>query len=172
MATTFDATAKSAAATSLITVEEADDYHARRLHASDWTAAATATKQAALMWASGLLTYTVDWQGERTGDSQALAWPRSGIFDESGTEIDDDTVPARIKDATAEYARQLIFSDPTADLKQDAQGLASMTVGSLKFDFRASGGMRRPVPAAVVELIGDWGTPQRSYVIGSPMRRA
>lgn len=42
---------------------------------------------------------------------QRLQWPRTGVFDDRGIEIEEDEIPERLTDSLAEYAARAI--DPT-----------------------------------------------------------
>ena len=119
MALTLDATAGGASANAYCTVAEADSYHEGRLHIEDWTGAATATKEAAIVWATTLLDTQMDWVGSQTTTTQALRWPRSGIIDTEGYSVDDDAIPQFLINATAEFARLLIIEDRTVEQSGD-----------------------------------------------------
>ena len=119
MALSFDATAGGVSANAYCTVAEADSYHEGRLHVEDWTGAGDTNKQAAIVWATLLLDTQMDWDGFKTSTSQALRWPRSGVVDEEGYNVDPDTIPQFLINATAEMARLLIIEDRTAEQSGD-----------------------------------------------------
>lgn len=121
-------------ANSYVSVDDADIYHEKRLHITDWSSSTGSTKEAALMWATSLLDRMVDWDGTKYTSTQALRWPRSGIYDVDGYSIDSDTIPQFLKDATAEYARLLIATDLTA--VNDLAGFSEIKVDviQLKID--------------------------------------
>ena len=107
-------------------VAESDAYHATRLHNTAWTGATTATKEAAIIWATRNFE-TLEWKGWMTVADQNLQWPRTGVF-RNGNEVldasesalyyniifDSATIPTFLKEATAEAAMWLIASDTTA----------------------------------------------------------
>jgi hypothetical protein len=87
-----------------------------------------------------------------------LQWPRSGMIDldDTGT-VDSDTIPQRLKEITAEYARQLLVSNRTADSDVETQGITSLSAGPISLSFKDS--IRaKVVPDAVVQMIPtEWG---------------
>lgn len=114
------------------TKDEADEYHEMRLHNTTWTTAATATQEAAIMWATKLLDNNISWDGLKYTEDQALEWPRDGVYDRGGYEIDVDEVPQFLKDATAEFAFWLIASDLTSD--DPSKGYRRIKAGSLELE--------------------------------------
>lgn len=154
MAVTFDATAKGANSNSYATVAQADDYHARRLHKADWTGATTDTKEAALMWATQILEDGMDWVGAKRTTDQALRWPRSGVVTPDGDNIDDDTIPQFLINATAELARLLIAQDRAAD--PDTKGFRSITVGPISLDVDKADQIQM-IPEGVFLLMHPYG---------------
>ncbi len=142
--------------TSYASVDEADDYHAKRLFASTWTASSTADKQVALMWATRLLDEHVEWEGvPATTDEQALQWPRDGAYDLMGEEFDDETIPQFLKDATSEFARCLITEELTKDNKVINQDLKSMKAGPVEFSFGYP--KKKVLPDSVWNMVRPWG---------------
>lgn len=145
----LDATPGGAAANSYVTVAEADAYMAARLHKAAWETANSATKEAALQWATRELD-RLAWRGRAVTEIQALRWPRSYIYDLDGYRLLDGAIPRFLKDATAELAFSLIASDRTADAQ--GKGLASVTVGpiEIEFDKQDTAGV---IPRAVTRMI-------------------
>lgn len=120
MALTIDATVGGASANSFVTEAEAITYMASRLNAGDWEttsgSSATETEKKALIEATRMLNLLA-WRGVRVTDTQALAWPRDyatnpdATISDPGTEYPyyaDDVIPERVKDATCEYALELL----------------------------------------------------------------
>lgn len=105
-------------------VAEADAYHATRLHNSTWTGAITATKEAAIIWATRNFD-SLEWKGFRTVINQAHEFPRNMLFIDGGEYgygsdalyntfmFDSTTIPQFLKEATAEAAMWLIANDTT-----------------------------------------------------------
>lgn len=120
MALTITATAGSASANSFVTEAEAITYMASRLNAGAWSTVdgsdATELEKKALIEATRDLNL-VSWDGTRVTDTQALSWPRDYAVNPDATISDpateypyyaDDVIPQRVKDATCEYALELL----------------------------------------------------------------
>lgn len=114
------------------TVDEADLYHEMRLHNAVWTEASDDDKEIAIMWATKLLDNNITWDGLKYTEDQALDWPRDGVLDRGGYEIDVDEIPQFLKDATAEFAFWLIAADLTAD--DASKGYRRIKAGSLELE--------------------------------------
>ena len=123
-------------ANSYVTRAQADTYFSERLHSSAWTSASGDTKDAALVWAAKLLDRTVRYNGSKTSSSQSMAWPRSGMVDESGNEIADTVIPQTIKDVQCELAMLLIGTDRSLENQASAQGLTSLRAGPVSLSFK------------------------------------
>ncbi len=133
MALTLDATIGGAASNSYVTVTQGDSYHEARLFATNWTGAATATKQAALVWATKTLDAHFDWQGGKYTIEQALRWPRFGALDRDGELIDSAILPPSLIDAVSELARLLIIGDRT--IETGTEGLEKLKVDVIELTF-------------------------------------
>ena len=157
MALVLNATPGDPAANSYCTVAEADSYHEGHLYASTWTAALTATKEAALVMATRLLDERYEWAAFPATTTQALQWPRDGsVLDVLQLSyIPSTVVPQKLKEATAELARQLIANDSTANSQVETQGLTELTVGSITLRFKDSV-LAKVIPDAVKNMIPRW----------------
>ena len=136
MPAVIDATPGGAAANSYCTVVEADAYHETRLFASTWTTALAATKIAALIEAARRLDSSFRWTGAAAGTTQALCWPRTGMYSRTGQLIVSTVIPTPLKEAQAEFARQLIAADRFADNDAQKMGLTDLGVGSVRLTFK------------------------------------
>lgn len=140
-------------ANSYATVAEANTYHEGRLHNLAWqNDYDDDTKAAALVWATRLLDQ-LRWEGNRMTTTQALRWPRGNVLDrERDALLDDDEIPAWLKDATAELAARLVEEDRTklAD-DQIISGKTTQATSALMWprDRRATAS----IPSAVLNLI-------------------
>jgi hypothetical protein len=73
--------------------------------------------------------------------------------------VDIHTVPVEIQQATAEYARQLLVSDRTADSAIQTQGITAVKAGPVSVDFKDSV-FAKAVPDSVYYLVpSSWGYP-------------
>lgn len=155
MAVTLVATPGAANANSYLTLAEANAYFETRIHTALWDAFGEQEK--ALMMA----TRTIDrlaqpfkylvpakdaqsayyktrpyWTGTPSTSTQALAWPRVGMFDMNGNAIAEDEIPSELKEATAELAQALITADRTLDNDIIVQGISSLKAGSVSLSFK------------------------------------
>lgn len=157
------ATAKAANANAYCTIEEADDYLELRrgTDVSAWTTATDEAKASCIIWATALLDYLCEWEGSPRTFEQALRWPRSGVRRNRDLDwLDYDTVPAQIKDATAEFAFALLQADRTKEPALMGLGFSSATVVGV-VSVTVDKKMIRPlVPPLVAIMIGGLGTVQ------------
>lgn len=147
-----DATPGGATANSYCTVAEADTYHDDHLYASAWSAASDTQKAAAVITATRLLDAWVEWSGLAASSTQALCWPRSGMLTRNGYSILSTVVPQTLKDATAEFARQLLASDLTETNEVVAKGITELKAGSIALKFKEAV-EKHVVPDAVLALL-------------------
>jgi DNA mismatch repair protein MutH len=137
----------------------ADQYHANRPPSGvTWASASTDQKTAAILWATLLMDRLWDWTGWVVTVTQALMWPRQGMLLRNGWGYVDTTIiPTEIKQATAEYARQLLVSDIAGNSDVETQGVKAFTAGPVSFTFK-DGVTAKPMPDTVVYLIpSHWG---------------
>jgi hypothetical protein len=162
-------TAGSASANAYVDLATADQYHSDR-PAPDtvWPEAVHPSKTQAILWATKLLDRLVPWTGTRVNDTQALKWPRYGMYDSRGVAILSDAIPKELQEATAEFARHLltakVASDPSAPLKSQLEELADSArklgvhqVGTptvnITLEERQSSSAFSRVPAEVFDLL-------------------
>lgn len=129
-------TVGDASANSYATRAEGNTYFGDRLHASAWSSATDANKDAALLWAAKLLDRSVQLNGTRATATQALNWPRDGMEDESGNPIANTVVPQVVKDVQCELAILLLSSDRSLENQASAQGLTSLKAGPVSLAFK------------------------------------
>ena len=140
MASDLVVTPGDASANSYCSRTVADIYHENRLHADTWDDADADIKDAALLMATRVIDQQFVWEGVRSNPgSQRLEWPRNGLLnDEGDLALDPATIPERLQDATAEFARLLIDSDTTVTSGVAGGAITSLKAGSVKIDY-ASG---------------------------------
>jgi hypothetical protein len=136
-----------------ITVSDVDAY------AADFGQAWSGTleeKEAAIRRAEAYLN-GLHWKGRRTGGrEQVPAWPRAGVTDGDGFEIDADEVPHEVETAASVLAVVEIanpgFLTPQVTLSHIA---TSETVGPLSVSYRTATGASdvRPVITAAMDAI-------------------
>src|SRR5690606_20156005 len=92
----------AADADAFATVEQVTDY-AEAHGLADWTGAERSPPEpdeAAIRRATAWLSAGFAWKGTRlNGREQALGWPRAGVTDADGQEVDAETIPAEIVQA-------------------------------------------------------------------------
>lgn len=132
-------------AESYLAEADADTYHTNHSGSTDWSGATTARKEQALRKATQYLDgiYRLDWRGYRKTRDQALAWPRSDVFDQDGYLVDSASLPQALKDATAEAALLDITETDGLAPKVATPGAIKKTVdqvGTLRTEREYQGG--------------------------------
>jgi hypothetical protein len=164
----LNATPGDPAANTYPTLVEAQDYFDARAPLAAWDIAPS--QEALLVMAtrmidielSGRRTLVDDdhyrigpyWTGVPTTDTQALAWPRTGMYNRNGFAIDPMVVPRDLKYAVAELAGQLAVSDKTLDNAAAVQGIKSASAGPVSVTFKDTGILTTKfLPDAVLALL-------------------
>lgn len=145
----FDASVAGANSNSYADVAYADAYHASRLFNTEWSAASTPSKEAALIWATRLLD-VLPWASFRANRTQALRWPQYEAYDQDGWLVPTTEIPRNVKDATSEFALYLLKEDRTADT--GATVIDELKVGPIELKFDTTAGTKA-VPDSVMSLI-------------------
>src|SRR5512137_2573590 len=108
-------------ANSYASAADGDAYHDGHLYATAWTAATTANKEKALVFATRLIDAERQFNGVKVTETQALQWPRVDCPDPDGAAessevavLPSDAVPPAFVRATCELARELLIQDRTA----------------------------------------------------------
>jgi hypothetical protein len=103
MSLTLESGAGVAGADTYISLADADAYHAARGNTA-WAAATQANREIALRNACAYLDATYRFKGTKYAKTNPLAWPRYGVTDCDGYEVDGDEIPDGLKKAQAELA--------------------------------------------------------------------
>lgn len=159
---TLVTTPGSASANAYCSLAEADQYHENRPPVgTTWADASPEQKNAAILWATKLMDDAWIWSGYATDAIQALLWPRGAMLKRNRWEyVDVHTVPPEIKNATAEYARQLLAGDLAGNSDIETLGITSVRAGPVALTFKESV-FAKPVPDTVYLLVPDhWGYPK------------
>lgn len=103
----------SATANAYVSVADADTYHADNGDPSAWSAASTATKQAAIVEATRWLDakFGNRWIGRQANEDQRLDWPRDAAITPEGFTYDDDEMPTALAEACAYMALKVVGGD-------------------------------------------------------------
>ena len=175
MALTIDATIEGTAANSYITLADAEIYFEKRLHTDDWTNASDADKNKALVQACRIIDSYCTWLGCPSTTTQALKWPRqgiyydcndiyyeyhvhSGIFDEFGVigtsyyVLSSTAIPQQIIDGQCELAFVLLGKDT-----QSQGALESLSISGLKIGLSQQSKGDRIIPAPVWSIMAPLG---------------
>lgn len=94
-----------------ISVANADTYFSA-IGDTTWSTASTTAKEQAIVQATRYMEkrFGNKWKGIIASSTQALGWPRDYVYDERGTELNDQ-VPTAIANACAEYAKHALTND-------------------------------------------------------------
>lgn len=100
-----------AGADAYISEADADTYFAS-VGNTTWSGASSGDKEQAIVKATRYMEkrFGTKWKGIIASSTQALGWPRDYVYDERGTELDDQ-VPTAIAHACAEYAVHALSND-------------------------------------------------------------
>ncbi len=129
-----DGTGKSDAE-SYISVADANTYDSKYVASATWDAATDPEKEVALRKGTQYLDarYNGNWRGRRANEDQALDWPRLDAVDNDGYEIDYQSLPTQLEQATVEAAiRSLseeLLPDPEegGDIKKEKTKVGPIT---------------------------------------------
>lgn len=151
----------AANANTYATLAEANVYISSRLNTTVWDDSTTDQKNAALLQAARLLDSVMCWTGSPTDeDVQALAWPRTGMYNRNGGAIASNVIPQQLKDAQSELARQLQITDLMATNDVSALGITEVKAGPVGVKFNTQSIINGAVastqlllPYAVVNLL-------------------
>jgi hypothetical protein len=143
---------------------DGDTYHLGHLYATSWTNATDAKKEAALVMATRLIDSCYQFNGFRVRNDQALQWPRRRCVDpdkwgewetilrsNSGLSyFQENVIPPALRDATCEFARELIRVNRTDPPAGEGVSQVSLTGATyIQYDKKDS----RPIVPKPVQLI-------------------
>ena len=167
--TVEDGTSKTTSNT-YISLADAETYFEGRLHADNWDTAATGDKNKALVHAARMIDRYVRFIGWKTEDTQAMEWPRAGIYYDGSKywsdvsyqiewevySVDDDSIPKELKYAQCEMALTLLAGDIQA--LPDTAGYSEISVaGAVSLVVDKSDRVKM-VPDHVMKMISHFGT--------------
>lgn len=132
-------TAGLSTSNSFLSQDAATDYFDARLNTSAWDGASSDDKDRALIAASRELNL-LPWLGYRVSTTQAMAWPRSWVINPDSAYSQDyyseSEIPQRVKDATCEYALELLNAGTTDISSRDSsREVISETVGPISVTY-------------------------------------
>jgi hypothetical protein len=121
-----------------------------------WSGASSDEKGQALLMATRLIDEHIDWTGAPSDTVQVLNWPRTGMWDRNGNAMDSDSIPTQLRDATAEFARQVIAADRMADDAVSTKGITNLQAGPVSLTFSGREGAKVVPDAVYYMLVDSW----------------
>lgn len=149
-------------ANSYTSVSSADAFIEINIHDTTWASTATDTKNKLLIWATQLIDRSISFKGTKRYPDASLRWPRTGVSDADGVEIDEDEIPETLQRAVAELARLLRASDRTAEASSKGLRELKVDVIGLVFDKTDRVGIFPPSVAALLNQLGYMNSGSRS----------
>lgn len=138
---------------SYVSVLEADAYFDTHPYYADaWADMGLPDKERALISATMQLDSLVHWYGYITNSTQALDWPRTGVYDNEGRLIASNVIPTQVKYATMEMAYHVYKSNPFE--APAGAGLERLKIDVIELEFSGSVTPVPVPPAALVWLSG------------------
>ncbi len=142
----IDATIGGAGSNSYVTLAEAQEYFAGRLHCGAWAGASEGDRERALLTACRHLERERYWDGdEGASGTQALTFPRRRDRDEVGALV----IPQPVKDAQCEEALALLARGAESERRRalQAAGVTSFSVDGLSEQY-APGAAQQVIESA------------------------
>lgn len=110
------------------------------------------------------------WSGAPTTTTQALAWPRTGMYDRNGNAIASNVIPQDLKNAICELAGQMYSGDKFKDNSVAVQGLRSFSAGPVSFSWKDSIETTKVIPDFVwALLVPSWVLDEETTGWDTPM---
>lgn len=124
------------------TIAEASEYlSADFVLASVWSGL-TSDQQAQVLVSSARRFDTLSWKGDKTSDSQPLAWPRSNT---TITGVDDSAIPEDIVNASIMYAALVAQTPDLLSAQNQSSNTKRLKAGSAEIEyFSATSGSIMP----------------------------
>lgn len=141
--------------TVMVSLEDADTILAADIgRAAAWAALSTDQKGQALV--TGTRKHDrLDWQGEKTEADNDHDFPRTGLKDQEGEDVNSATIPEEVEFSVAYYAAD-VAAKPSLDGQQTTgSNIKSVEAGSTGVEFfTGTSGTR--LPTTNMELVGLW----------------
>jgi len=155
MALTVEDGTLIADANTYINEADADTYFTAHGSPSAWTAATTAAKEAALLYAATHLDHAYDWTGDVVSLTQTMAWPRAGAEDDEERRPTQSDIPQGVIDAQCELALAHIANALNATFERGGQ-IQRQRAGSVEIEYSPGASMEPSMPH-VTRLLGGFG---------------
>jgi len=154
MALVIDATVGGTSANSYATIAEIDEFVLSNPHDTTWDDVSDANKIGYAIFATRVINERIAWYGWVAVQTQALDFPRGGIYDKNSYSISSSIVPTDIKNGQAEMARLLVDRDRTAD--PDTKGYREIYLGPIRLNIDKRDAPRA-LPASVYNILQWYG---------------
>jgi hypothetical protein len=145
-------------ANSYDTVANVNSYMLGRLGADAWTDAATDLRNQAVVSATRMIDRQ-SWQGTRSEDFpySPLAWPRDGVVDRYGNDVDGDTLPDDFVVGFYELVLALLEDEAVQDVPAGGSNTKRVKAGQVEVEFfRPTLGVLGRFSQIVQELLGQY----------------
>lgn len=142
-------------AESYISVADTTTYNDAHNAVAAWTSAGDPARERALRLATQYLEaeYNQRWLGERLEETQALAWPRTGVYLD-GVLVEDGTMPRALLDATAELALRAISGELLGDIAEPGSvDYDRVKVGPIEVEQHFPGGRSQIASYRIVDRL-------------------
>lgn len=137
------------------TLDEADLYFEGRVNSTLWT---DADSKENLLYSAWQVLEQHKYAGRKTDPDQGAKFPRTGLVDEDGQEVDSDVIPQNAKWAQFEqalYMASLGTTDPSLPTGLEPFKTLKTTSVTLEMKDRDPVEQSGLAPAAI-RLLGDW----------------
>lgn len=152
MAVNLDSTVGGDAANSFASHGEALTYFSARLFSDAWAALTEDQQKSALIMATQTLSASTCFTGSPATTTQALPWPRTGMYDRNGNAIPDDVIPQDLKNAQFEQALAIAKGDRMTESDVEVLGLTKLKAGPVELGFSGDASAKI-IPAYVTSLL-------------------
>lgn len=127
---------------SYLSVVDSIQYHENHAAPATWTALSSSDKEKHIRIATQYIdaVYGPRLKGVRKTDSQALLFPRYGVYSEDGYCYSTTEVPQAVKDATAELALRSLTESLIVDQTDASLVVKDIKVGPIEIKKEYSGG--------------------------------
>jgi hypothetical protein len=123
-----------AGADTYVSLEAVETYFAAHGAPTDWTGT-NAVKEGALRVARQWIDSAYTWKGGIVDETQALDWPRQGVYDDEGRAVAEDSIPQALKDAQCEAAVEHLRSSLTVPLERAGMLKRERVEGAVEREF-------------------------------------
>ena len=152
MALVLDATVGGASSNSYLTTDRAQALAGEMPHMGEWISNVEVSKEQYLVYATRLIDRYGYYKGSRTNSSQALAFPRTGLYEfPEGNAISSSVIPSFVEWACIEWAFHLL-KNPQSDANF-GEGLDFIRTPSFALSLNGQTPSQTRIPPIVADLL-------------------